>query len=206
MLRGANTLCVGTFLTFLLIAWKPVVSVLNHIFLHQAQEFTSLALQEKHRFSWNPISLEDLGCSWVSATVRKQAEGMWKCEAIWLLVHFHTGSRGHWEPSKGCWDPAPTGNIWSHPSSARTCVLRYVDCLQTGWWEKIWTGELEGELSKFQVPRALINITFHYKSIFFSLSVFHWKLRTVSIRGNLLNVRCTTMNKWYTVPAFQGPW
>ena len=57
---------------------------------------------------------------------------MWKHEAIWLLVHFHTGSRGHWEPSKGCWDPAPTGNIWSHPSSARTCVLRSVDCLQTG--------------------------------------------------------------------------
>ena len=57
---------------------------------------------------------------------------MWKHEAIWLLVHFHTGSRGHWEPSKSCWDPAPAGNIWSHPSSARTRVLRSEDCLQTG--------------------------------------------------------------------------
>lgn len=94
--------------------------------------FISPVMQKKRGLSWNPESFEDLGCTWVSASIRKQAEGMWKCEAIWLLVHSHTGSRGQREPSEY---PAPAGNIWSHPSNAWTCVFSYLACLWTRWQE-----------------------------------------------------------------------
>lgn len=103
--------------------YKDTIAHLGHMF-ETSSWFTGLKsshlplCKRNNTFSWIAISPADLGCSGVPATESKQAEGMWKREAIWLLVHFHTGSRGHWEPSQRCGHPVPTGNIWSHPSSA----------------------------------------------------------------------------------------
>ena len=155
--KKKNTMQLYIFLISLQITWKPLVYVSNFSLLNSRVYISCFAkvtrIFMKFHLSWG------LGCSRVSATVRKQAEGMWKHEAIWLLVHFHTGSRGHWEPSKSCWDPAPAGNIWSHPSSARTRVRRSEDCLQTGQslredlHQEIWKDVLG---NWFQSPCCLV--------------------------------------------------
>ena len=84
---------------------------------------------------------------------------MWKHEAIWLLVHFHTGSRGHWEPSKGCWDPVqqetfdPTPAVPQHVYSHKGIVTKLGE-----FSEKIWTGQLEeGVWTPISEPLELAN-------------------------------------------------
>lgn len=127
------------------IAWNSLRCVLSRLFL---QEWTFSYFAKgtkiflKSHLSWG------FGCSWVSATVRKQAEGMWNCEAIWLLAHFHTGSRGQWEPPEGCWDPAPAGSIWSPPSvPGRVC-------------SGLWTVSKSGEESSWRTRRRSLETDF----------------------------------------------
>lgn len=124
-----NTMHLYIFLISLQITWKPLAYVSNFSLLNSRVYISCFAKVTRIFMKFHLLRIWDarhFAYRWKQAGRNVET---WSHLAAGPLSHRF---RGHWEPSKSCWDPAPAGNIWSHPSSARTCVLWSEDCLQTG--------------------------------------------------------------------------